>query len=58
MGGLINIEAVGSATTIAKVTTNILMVTRVNKVTIKGSEDQDYGPSKLDHLQTLPLDTT
>ena len=43
MGGLINIEAVGSATTIAKVTTKYPHgITRVNKVTIKGSEDQAY----------------
>ena len=43
MSGLINIEAVGSATTIAKVVTKYPHgITRVNKVTIKGSEDQDY----------------
>ena len=43
MGGLINIEAVGSATTIAKVTTKYPHgITRVNQVTIKGSEDQAY----------------
>ena len=43
MGGLINIEAVGTATTIAKLTTKYPHgITRVNKVTIKGSEDQAY----------------
>ena len=43
MGGLINIEAVGTATTIAKVTTKYPHgIARVNKVTIKGSEDPSY----------------
>ena len=43
MSGMINIEAVGTATTIAKVVTKYPHgITRVNKVTIKGSEDQAY----------------
>ena len=43
MSGVINLEAVGTATTIAKVTTKYPHgITRVNKVTIKGSEDPAY----------------
>ena len=43
MMGIINLEGVGTATTIAKVTTRYPHgITRVNQVTIKGSEDPAY----------------